>query len=195
MKNDRYFGEILSEKKSSFIRPFPLVIDVIPKKTNKKTTTSRGDEKILSLSLHSVIFIEYWRKVSVGVMSIGITEKRILYDNPCAPIVKFSPNNSHSNSHDDTDEEDMTDEQPTSTSNNDIILNPTLGLSSTRCSCSQQFDFVFLGEHPLKSLSLEDLVKSFDNTIHECFQNEQTNEYDEEAKTPQEDLIASSKFV
>lgn len=128
-------------------------------------------------------------------MSIGITEKRVLYDNPCAPIVKFSPNNSHSNTHDDTDdEEDMTDEQPTSTSNHEIILNPTLGLLSIRFlfSCKQIF---ILGEHPLKSLSLEDLVKSFDNTIHECFQNEQTNEYDEEAKTPQEDLIASSKFV
>lgn len=60
-------------------------------------------------------------------MSIGITEKRVLYDNPCAPIVKFSQTNSHSNTHDDTDEEDMTDEQPISNSNNDTVLNPTLG--------------------------------------------------------------------
>jgi hypothetical protein len=57
-------------------------------------------------------------------MSIGITEKRVLYDNPCAPIVKFS----HSNDHDDTDEEDMTDDQSIFNPTNDIVLNPTLGL-------------------------------------------------------------------
>ncbi len=58
-------------------------------------------------------------------MSIGITEKRVLYDNPCAPIVKFSQTNSHFNDHDD--EEDMTDDQPNSNINNDTSLNPTLG--------------------------------------------------------------------
>ena len=60
-------------------------------------------------------------------MSIGITEKRVLYDNPCAPIVKFSQTNSHSN---EFDEEDMTDDQPISNNNNnnnDTLLNPTLG--------------------------------------------------------------------
>lgn len=56
-------------------------------------------------------------------MSIGITEKRVLYDNPCAPIVKFS----HLNDHDDSDEEDMTDDQTISNTNNDCLLNPTLG--------------------------------------------------------------------
>jgi len=55
--------------------------------------------------------------------------------------------------------------------------------------------FFFLGEHSFKSSSLEDLVKSFDNTIHDCFTDEQIIEFEEESKTPQEDLIASSKFV
>ncbi len=55
--------------------------------------------------------------------------------------------------------------------------------------------FVFLGEHSFKSFSLEDLVKSFDNTINDCFHDEQKLiEYEEESKTPQEDLIASSKY-
>ena len=62
------------------------------------------------------------------VMSIGITEKRVLYDNPCAPIVKFSQNNSHSNDHDDTDDEDMTDDQSIFNPTTDTVLNPTLGL-------------------------------------------------------------------
>ncbi len=55
--------------------------------------------------------------------------------------------------------------------------------------------FFFLGEHSFKSLSLEDLVKSFDNTINECFHDEQVIEYEDESKTPQEDLIATSKFA
>ena len=37
-------------------------------------------------------------------MSMGITEKRVSYDNPCAPIVKFSQSIN-------TDDEDMTDDQ------------------------------------------------------------------------------------
>jgi hypothetical protein len=59
-------------------------------------------------------------------MSVGITEKRVLYDNPCAPIVKFSQTNSPSN---DFDEEDMTDDQTISNNNNnqETLLNPTLG--------------------------------------------------------------------
>jgi hypothetical protein len=81
---------------------------------------------------------------------------------------KFSPTNSHS------DEEDMTDDQPLSNTNNDIVLNPSLG------------------EHSFKSSSLEDLVKSFDNTINDCFSDEQALDYEEESKTPQEDLIAGS---
>ena len=56
-------------------------------------------------------------------MSIGITEKQILYDNPCAPIVQFS----HSNNTDEFDEEDMTDDQTSLTISNDILLNPTIG--------------------------------------------------------------------
>lgn len=52
-----------------------------------------------------------------------------------------------------------------------------------------------LGEHSFKSLSLEDLVKSFDNTINDCFSEEKIIEFEEESKTPQEDLIASSKYV
>ncbi|CAF1139304.1 unnamed protein product [Adineta steineri] len=111
-------------------------------------------------------------------MSIGITEKRVLYDNPCAPIVKFSKTKSHSNDYEDFDEEDdMTDDQSSSsTINHDTQLNPTLG------------------EHSFKSLSLEDLVKSFDNTINACFTDEQVIEVKEkeEPKIPQKDLVASS---
>ena len=47
-------------------------------------------------------------------MSFGIIEKQALYDNPCAPIVKFS----YSNNIDD--EDDMNNEQ--------ISLQSTLGL-------------------------------------------------------------------
>ena len=50
-------------------------------------------------------------------MSFGITEKQVLYDNPCAPIVKFS----HSNN---IEEEDMTDDH---ISTNDNLSHPTLG--------------------------------------------------------------------
>ena len=58
-------------------------------------------------------------------MPIGITENQVLYDNPCAPIVKFSQTNSHSN--DDSDVEDMTDDQLLSNIKHDTSLNPTLG--------------------------------------------------------------------
>jgi hypothetical protein len=57
-------------------------------------------------------------------MSIGIIDKRVLYDNPCAPIVKFSQINTDL---EDFDEDDMTDDQPLSNINNDTLLNPTLG--------------------------------------------------------------------
>ncbi|CAF4233129.1 unnamed protein product [Rotaria socialis] len=112
-------------------------------------------------------------------MSIGTREKRVLYDNPCAPIVKFAHKNSYSknNNNDYSDEEDMTDDQLISTANNDtLLLNPTLG------------------EQSFKALSLEDLVKSFDNTINACFTEEQVIECEEEEepKTPQKDLVASS---
>jgi len=50
-------------------------------------------------------------------MSFGITEKQVLYDNPCAPIVKFSQSIN-------TDDEDMTDDQ---ISANDTLSNPTHG--------------------------------------------------------------------
>jgi hypothetical protein len=53
-------------------------------------------------------------------MSIGITEKRVSYDNPCAPIVQFS----HSNNSDEFDEEDMTDDQ---TSSAITMFNPSIG--------------------------------------------------------------------
>ncbi|CAF2164268.1 unnamed protein product [Rotaria magnacalcarata] len=116
-------------------------------------------------------------------MSIGIREKRVSYDNPCAPIVKFAHKHSHSNNNnnnnDYSDEEDMTDDQLISTTNNDtLLLNPTLG------------------EQSFKALSLEDLVKSFDNTINACFTEEQLieceAEEEEQPKTPQKDLVASS---
>lgn len=61
-------------------------------------------------------------------MSIGITEKRVLYDNPCAPIVKFSKTNSQSTDLDEFDDDDMTDDQTISNMNNETQLNPALGL-------------------------------------------------------------------
>jgi hypothetical protein len=54
-------------------------------------------------------------------MSFGITEKQVLYDTPCAPIVKFSHSN---NITEFDDEEDMTDDQ---ISTNDTQSHPTLG--------------------------------------------------------------------
>jgi len=48
-------------------------------------------------------------------MSIGIIEQQVLYDNPCAPIVKFSYSNNI-----DEDEDDMTNDQ--------ISSYPILGL-------------------------------------------------------------------
>jgi hypothetical protein len=53
----------------------------------------------------------------------------------------------------------------------------------------------FLIEHSFKAFSLEDLVKSFDNTINACFSDQQVIESKEELVTPKEDLVATSKFV
>ncbi|CAF0785605.1 unnamed protein product [Adineta ricciae] len=69
---------------------------------------------------------------------------------------------------------DMTDDQTISNMNNETHLNPTLG------------------EQSFKSLSLEDLVKSFDNTINACFSTEPVVEIREELPIPQKDLVASS---
>ncbi|CAF4149028.1 unnamed protein product [Rotaria magnacalcarata] len=55
-------------------------------------------------------------------MSISITEKEILYDNPCALIVKFSG----SINLDDDDEEDMSDDQTSSNINHDNLLDTSL---------------------------------------------------------------------
>ena len=55
--------------------------------------------------------------------------------------------------------------------------------------------FIFLVENSFKAFSLEDLVKSFDNTINACFSDQQVIESDEESITPKEDLVATSKFV
>ena len=64
-------------------------------------------------------------------MSVGVTEKRVLYDNPCAPIVKFSSNHSHLHTNDefddDDEEEDMTDDRLVSSINHESLLNPALG--------------------------------------------------------------------
>ncbi|CAF0981392.1 unnamed protein product [Rotaria sordida] len=99
-------------------------------------------------------------------MSISITEKEILYDNPCAPIVKFS----HSNNIDD---EDMTDDQTSSNIINDTLFHATL-------------------EHSFKAFSLEDLVKSFDNTINICFSDQQIIESEKFLPTKQTNLISTS---
>ena len=77
--------------------------------------------------IHRILY-----SVCVLVMSIGITEKRVLYDNPCAPIVKFSKTNSQSTDLDDFDEDDMTDDQTISNMNNETQLNPALGLLINR---------------------------------------------------------------
>ncbi|CAF3443842.1 unnamed protein product [Rotaria socialis] len=57
-------------------------------------------------------------------MSISITEKEILYDNPCAPIVKFS--DSINLDDDDDDDDDMTDDQTSSNINHDNLLDTSL---------------------------------------------------------------------
>lgn len=54
-------------------------------------------------------------------MSISISEKQVLYDNPYAPIVKFS------DSINLDEEEDMTDDQISSNINNDNPIHTTLG--------------------------------------------------------------------
>ncbi|CAF2669760.1 unnamed protein product [Rotaria sp. Silwood2] len=99
-------------------------------------------------------------------MSVSISEKQILYDNPCAPIVKFS----HSNNIDD---EDMTDDQISSNILNDTLLHATL-------------------EHSFKAFSLEDLVKSFDDTINTCFSDQQIIKSEEYIPTKQTDLVSTS---
>ncbi|CAF1577195.1 unnamed protein product [Rotaria sp. Silwood1] len=99
-------------------------------------------------------------------MSIEITEKEILYDNPYAPIVKFSYSNN-------IDDEDMTDDEISSNIINDNLLYTSL-------------------EHSFKAFSLEDLVKSFDNTINTCFFNEQIIESEEFLPIKQIDLISTS---
>ncbi|CAM4957746.1 unnamed protein product [Rotaria socialis] len=87
-------------------------------------------------------------------MSISITEKEILYDNPCAPIVKFSDSINLDDDDDDDDEEDMTDDQTSSNINHDNLLDTSL-------------------EHSFKAISLEDLIKSFDDTIPTCFPDQE----------------------
>jgi hypothetical protein len=105
-------------------------------------------------------------------MSIGILEKQVFYDNPCAPIVKFSYSNNI-----DEEDEDMNDDQ--------ISSDPTLGLYK------KKIEIFFLTEHSFRAFSL-DLVKLFDNTINSCFFDQQIIESKEKLQT---DLIATSKFV
>ena len=54
-----------------------------------------------------------------------------------------------------------------------------------------------LGEHSFKSVSLEDLVKSFDQTIDACFFDQPADVPDchDEPLAAQADLVAASKFV
>ncbi|UJR09909.1 hypothetical protein I4U23_014131 [Adineta vaga] len=100
-------------------------------------------------------------------MSIGITEKQVLYDNPCAPIVKFSYSN---NLDDDDDDDDMMDDPTNMSSSMDTLLHPTL-------------------EHSFKAFSLENLVQSFDHTIHACFPKQDEMQSNNVLKT---DLVTSS---
>jgi hypothetical protein len=112
-------------------------------------------------------------------MSIGILEKQVFYDNPCAPIVKFSYSNNI-----DEEDEDMTDDQ--------ISSDPTLGLYKKKRQFRKIIEIFFLIEHSFRAFSLEDLVKSFDNTINSCFSDQQIIESKEKSQT---DLVATSKFV
>jgi hypothetical protein len=106
-------------------------------------------------------------------MSVGLIEKQVLYDNPLAPIVKFS-------SSDNFDEDDdMTNDQP--------FIQSTLGLFIF--GKNRHVSFFCLIDHSFKAFSLEDLVKSFDNTINSCFSD---HEIIESTKT---NLVTASKFV
>jgi hypothetical protein len=69
-----------------------------------------------------------------------------------------------------------------------MILNPIPLLVSNPRKYNNKFEYYFF----LIALSLEDLVKSFDNTINSCFSDRQIIE----SSTPsQTDLITTSKFV
>ena len=54
-----------------------------------------------------------------------------------------------------------------------------------------------LGEHSFRSVSLEDLVKSFDQTIDACFADQPVGalESDQKPLAAKSDLVAASKFV
>lgn len=103
-------------------------------------------------------------------MSIAISEQQVLYDNPCAPIVKFS----YSNYLDEFDDEDVNDD-PTSSNTTHDTLNSI--------------------ENSFKASSLEDLVKSFDNTINTCFSDEELPTSIESIPTIENDLVVTSKLV
>jgi len=81
-------------------------------------------------------------------MSLSMAEKQVSYDNPYAPIVRFS------------DFDDMTDDQSSTMS--DFTLHPSIG------------------EHSFKSISLEDLVKSFDTTINACLSDDDDDDDDDD---------------
>lgn len=87
-------------------------------------------------------------------------EKDILYDNPSAPLVRFSSMESF-----DTDE-DMTDEY-SNTFESTLGLNENL--SSKISSLSSRL------EHSFQAFSLEDLVQSFDQTIHVSLLNDESS--------------------
>jgi hypothetical protein len=135
------------------------------------------------------------------MMSISIREKHVSYDNPCAPIVRFSSNTVFTNKIDD-DDEDMTDDSLTCTNTNESTLNPALSKfideqqRRTRTNHTYLFlsflrHFTCTGEHSFKALSLEDLVKSFDTTINACFPEQQSMiEPDDD---PSIDEVTSSK--
>lgn len=115
-------------------------------------------------------------------MSVGLAEKQVRYDNPCAPIVRFSPDNID----DDMTDDPMHDDNTTSTT-----PDTTLGKSNdTRID--RLFISIHAGEHSFKSLSLEDLIQSFDNTINTCFsEQQQLITRKEEPLTP----VSASTFV
>ncbi|CAF0900532.1 unnamed protein product [Didymodactylos carnosus] len=91
--------------------------------------------------------------------AVTVAENLISYDNPCAPLAKFSTDegNDFIEVSDDELEHDKTQQ-----SFGKLF---TIYLTGTAMA-------YILGEHLFKSLSLEDLVKSFDDTINCCFPGE-----------------------
>ena len=77
----------------------------------------------------------------------------------------------------------------------ETIVQPSLGtFSLSRSDVMKTFERLVSGDQAFKSLSLEDLVKSFDHTINACFA-EPTEDAEPKVEPPAAtpDLVSSSK--